>query len=244
VARLFHPVIRFTRDQCFDLPDTTYQLRRAALSPEQSKAFQSMAKVFMMEYKKGDITAANSAVKVQKLLQICCGAVYNDEQEPVMLDCSPRVKILKDTIEEVGGKILLFVPYVAVIRMLHNELRELWDVATIYGDVPTKMRAETFQRFQSTNSPRIIIAQPNTMAHGLTLTAAKAIIWYAPIYSNEVYIQANGRVERIGKTHPTTVIHMSGTNVEDNVYRKLEKKQSMQDILLDLLEARKLNIEE
>jgi SNF2 family DNA or RNA helicase len=74
------------------------------------------------------------------------------------------------------------------------------------------------------------------MAHGLTLTAASTIIWYGPITSNEQYVQANGRVERIGKKHASNVVHIEATDLEYKMYNRLKSKQKLQGLLLDLIQ--------
>jgi len=74
------------------------------------------------------------------------------------------------------------------------------------------------------------------MAHGLTLTAASTIVWYGPITSNEQYVQANGRIERIGKHHTSNVVHIEGTELERKMYQKLKLKQKLQGLLLDLIQ--------
>tara|TARA_Y100000816_G_C25724283_1_gene381743 strand:- start:322 stop:582 length:261 start_codon:yes stop_codon:yes gene_type:complete len=74
------------------------------------------------------------------------------------------------------------------------------------------------------------------MAHGLTLTSASTVIWYGPVTSNEQYIQANGRVERIGKKHVSNIIHIEATELEYRMYERLKSKQKLQGLLLDLIE--------
>ena len=44
VKHVLHPAIRYTRDECFDLPDTVFQTREVELTPEQSKHYQKMVK--------------------------------------------------------------------------------------------------------------------------------------------------------------------------------------------------------
>ena len=57
----------------------------------------------------GTITAVNEAVKLQKLADKLC-VVYGDDGRHIEVDCSPRVKVVKEIIEEVGGKVIVFVP--------------------------------------------------------------------------------------------------------------------------------------
>jgi SNF2 family DNA or RNA helicase len=74
------------------------------------------------------------------------------------------------------------------------------------------------------------------MAHGLTLTTASTIIWYGPVNSNETYVQANGRIERIGKNKTSNLIHIEATALEHKMYDRLRNKQGLQGLLLDLIQ--------
>ena len=73
------------------------------------------------------------------------------------------------------------------------------------------------------------------MAHGLTLTSASTIIWYGPVTSNEQYVQANGRIERIGKKHVSNIINIEATDLEHKMFERLRSKQKLQGLLLDLI---------
>jgi SNF2 family DNA or RNA helicase len=182
------------------------------------------------------ITAVNEAVKIQKLVQIACGVAYNDKGEDVELACKPRVDAVREVIEEVGGKVIVFVPLIGTLKMLERELSKRWTVAIVNGAVPTRKRNIIFHDFQNEVNPHVIIAHPATMAHGLTLTAASTIVWYGPITSNEQYVQANGRIERIGKHHASNIVHIEGTVLERKMYARLELKQKLQGLLLDLIQ--------
>ena len=104
VRHILYPAVRYTRDECFDLPDTVYQTRKIDLTPEQKRHYSIMLKHFVTQLEEeGTITAVNEAVKLQKLVQISCGVVYGDDGRHIELDCSPRVKVVKEIIEEVGG---------------------------------------------------------------------------------------------------------------------------------------------
>jgi SNF2 family DNA or RNA helicase len=91
--------------------------------------------------------------------------------------------------------------------------------------------------------PWVLIAQPAAMAHGLTLTAANTIIWYAPPNSNEIYGQANARIVRPGQTENTFIIHIEGTSVEREAYRRLERQERLQGALLDAIQRERQNVD-
>lgn len=241
VRNVLQPSVRYTRDECFDLPDTVYQTRRVEMTGEQKLHFQKMLRHFVTEMaadrEAGTITAVNEAVKMQKLVQIACGVAYGDDGQNIELDCSPRVNVVKEIIEEVGGKVILFVPLTGTLHMLERELEKHWTIGVVNGQVSSGKRNVIFQDFQHSKDPKVLIAHPATMAHGLTLTAASTIIWYGPIASNEQYVQANGRIERIGKKHTSNVIHIEATDLEYRMYERLKNKQKLQGLLLDLIEA-------
>jgi SNF2 family DNA or RNA helicase len=81
----------------------------------------------------------------------------------------------------------------------------------------------------------VIVADAKTMSHGLTLLAASAVVWFTPITSNDIFGQANARIHRLGKVNTSLVIQLSGSSIERRMYRRLQKKQKLQGILLDLL---------
>jgi SNF2 family DNA or RNA helicase len=237
VKHILQPAVRYTRDECFDLPDTVVQTRQVELTAEQKKHYQQMLKHFVTEMSvEGTITAVNEAVKIQKLVQIACGVAYGDDGQNIELDCTPRINLVKEVIEEAGEKVIVFVPLTGTLHMLEKELSKRWTVAVVNGEVSSSKRNKIFQDFQEAKHPHVLVAHPATMAHGLTLTAASTIIWYGPVTSNEQYVQANGRIERIGKKHASNVIHIEATDLEYKMYERLKNKQKLQGLLLDLIQ--------
>jgi len=241
VFSILRPAVRYKRDDCVDLPPTVVQVRQAKLSAEQSKLYKIMMNDLLIDaaaHKAGteNITAVNAAVKIQKLVQISCGVAYDDQKNEVHINCKPRVDLLKEIISEAGEKIIVFVPLTGTLHMIERELSRQWTVSVVNGAVTPKKRNKIFSDFQTEDDPHILLAHPATMAHGLTLTAASTIIWYGPITSNEQYVQANGRIERIGKRYVSNVVQIVATPLEEKMYKRLESKQKLQDLLLDLIE--------
>jgi SNF2 family DNA or RNA helicase len=120
--------------------------------------------------------------------------------------------------------------------------KEGFDCAMVYGDTPKGARDRIFSNFQTKQTPRVLVAHPQCMAHGLTLTAANTIIWYTATNNPEHYEQANGRIVRPGQTSKTLIVHMSGTLVERVSFKRLESRGKMQGMLLDLFHQQELEI--
>jgi len=240
VRNILQPAVRYTRDECFDLPDTVFQTRKVDLTAQQKEHYKTMMQHLLVSVTddgqlKGTISAFNEAVKLQKLVQISCGVAYGEKGERIELDCTPRVNVVKELVEQADSKVIVFVPLTGALRMLERELGKKSTVAVVNGEVSSAKRNQIFNDFQNSEDPKVLIAHPATMAHGLTLTAASTVIWYGPITSNEQYVQANGRTERIGKRHVTNVVHIESTALEHKMYDRLMGKQKLQGLLLDLI---------
>ena len=223
VHTILQPAIRFERAQCLDLPEVTYVERDAPLTPQQLKYYKKLKKQMCMEAAGEQITAVNAATNLNKLLQISGGAVYSDTREIVEFDVSNRLNVVLEAIEESSHKVLVFVPFTHTIELLKKTLDANGisnDV--INGQVTLNKRSDIVQRFQTETNPHVLIIQPQAASHGLTLTAANTIIWYAPMPSVETYLQANARINRPGQKNPMTIIHIRGSEVETKLYTMLQ----------------------
>lgn len=232
---LMQPSVRFSIDDCVDLPPNTVQLRDVELSPDQKEAYGKLRNHLTLMLKEGKrLTAANEAVLRLKLIQISCGAIYDQEHEIHHVDAAPRLSVLHEVMEQCSEKIIVFAPLTSVIKMLYRELSKTYECAVVNGEVSAKDRAEIFRSFQEDKSPRVLIADPGTMAHGLSLIAATSIIWYGPTDRTELYLQANKRISRPGQTKATTVVQLAATPIEREIYRRLERNETMQGLVLQL----------
>jgi len=235
VRRTMQPSIRFALDDCVDLPPQIVLNRDAEMTPEQVKAYKDMLSKLSAELAGGQVLAVNEAVKAQKLVQIACGVAYGKDGQEIILPNEPRIDVLRELIEESEGKVLVFVPLTSVLHHVAEKLRKDWTVEVVHGDVSKPQRDKIFTAFQTTKEPHIIVANPGTMSHGLTLTAGTTIIWFAPIYSNDIYEQACARVRRPGQTKTTVIAHIAASEIERRIYQRLAGKQRMQGLLLDLM---------
>jgi SNF2 family DNA or RNA helicase len=234
------PAIRFTRDQCVDLPPCIFQTRQVELTSEQKKAYKEMVNTLRAELEAGEVLAVNEAVKVGKLLQIACGVAYGPGGELVDVPSTPRIDAVKEIIEEAEGKVIIFVPYTGALHKIATAITE-WlgegTVGVIQGATPKAQRDETFRSFQQGADLRVLVAQPAAMSHGLTLTAANTIVWFSAITSNEIYEQANGRVTRPGQKNTQFIINIEGSPIEKRIFERLRNKQALQGLLLSLVSS-------
>ena len=235
VFNALQPAIRFEKDQCLDLPDVTFVERDAPLTPQQKKYYQILKDNMLMKAAGEEISSANAAVSINKLLQISGGAVYTDSREVVEFDVSNRIKVVLEVIEESTHKVLVFVPFTHTIELLETYFTKHGvSCAVIAGAVSVSKRNDIIQDFQSTEKVKVLIIQPQAASHGLTLTAANTIIWYAPVMSVETYLQANARINRYGQKNAMTIVHIKGSDVETRLYRMLSSNIENHTKIIDL----------
>jgi SNF2 family DNA or RNA helicase len=234
VREWMQPAIRYALDDMLDLPEQVFIDRDAELTKDQQAAYKDMLTKLAAEYAGGQILAVNEAVKVGKLVQIACGVAYGQNDQEVVIPAANRLEVVQEVVEESEGKVIVFVPYTAVLESVAKHLEQSYPVAVVHGQTKKTERDEIFAAFQNHPEPRVLVANPATMSHGLTLTAATTIVWYAPIHSNETYEQACARVRRPGQKRTTVIVHVASTDTERKIYQRLKTKQHVQGILLDM----------
>jgi len=235
VHRALQPAIRFTKEECLDLPEMTYVTRNVPLTAQQEKYYQLLRRRLIVQAAGEEITTVNAAASLNKLLQLSAGAVYSDSGETVQFDASNRLAVLREVIEESSHKVLVFVPYRHGIELVSEDLRKHgYSTAVIHGDVPVGKRTDIFDRFQTTDAPQVLVIQPQAASHGVTLHAANTIVYWSPVMSVETYLQCNARVHRAGQKNPTTVVHLQGSGAERNMYSMLHNKVDFHNKIIDL----------
>jgi len=235
VHKVLQPAIRFEKDQCLDLPPVVHVEREAPLTKQQETYYKLLKDRMMMQADGEQVTSVNAATNLNKLLQISGGAVYSDDKEVIQFDVSNRLKIVKEVIEESSHKVLVFVPFTHTIELLKEFLtKSKITCEVISGKVTVNKRAEIIKTFQEDDDPHVLIIQPQAASHGLTLTAANTVIWYAPVTSVETYLQANARINRPGQRNSMTVVHVTGSVVEERLYTMLQNNITNHNKIIDL----------
>ena len=235
VYKALQPAVRYSKKECLDLPELTYQTRDVPLTAQVAKYYKTLKQQMLIEAAGEQISAVNAAASLNKLLQISGGAVYTDKQQVIEFDISPRLRELKDVLDETSNKVVVFVPYIHTIAVVTKFLTsEGVTSEVIQGSVAAQERAEIIKRFQSLTDPRVLVIQPQSAAHGITLTAADTVVFWSPVMSVETYLQCIGRIERVGQNNKMTVVHLQGSDVEKKMYAMLQGKVDSHQRIVDL----------
>ena len=242
VFDMLQPAVRYRRDDCLELPSISYQDVEIEPSKQVADTYKKMMNALRAMFEEGEITAANEGVLFSKLLQVSCGWVYTTKKDVVKLDNQDRVNELKNLINDSLGKVIVFANFTHAAEGLYERLTDgtrkiplpKGGVELVTGATSKKERDRIFAAFQNDEYPRVIVAHPECMSHGLTLTEASTIIWFTPTTSLETYEQANARITRIGQKHKALILHLTSTPIERKLYNRLKQKAKTQGALLEL----------
>ena len=238
------PAIRFTKDQCLDLPPVVTITREIPLTPQQNKYYKMLKEQMMVRAAGETISAVNAGVAVNKLLQISCGAAYTDEREVVEFDAAPRLNVLEEVLEETERKVLIFALFRSSIDTIVTYLTKAgYAVAQIHGDVTASKRGQIINDFQTTDNIRVLVMQPQATAHGITLTAADTVVFFGPLMSVEQYIQCIARADRKGQdSDKVTVVHIQSSAIEKKLFSAMSTKVSDHGLLVGMYDSEVKNI--
>ena len=236
VHTALQPAIRFTKAQCLDLPPVITTVREPELTPQQVKYYRMLKDQMLVQTAGETISAINAAAIVNKLLQISAGAAYTDTSEVVEFNCAPRLRVLSEVLDETEKKVLIFAPYRHSIDTIGAYLdKEGVSNRKIHGDVSASKRTMIFSEFQTTDTPRVLIIQPQAASHGVTLTAADTVVFWGPVMSVETYLQCIARADRVGQVgEKVTVVHIQASDIERRMFKQLSTRVDSHDLFVQL----------
>jgi SNF2 family DNA or RNA helicase len=239
VHEALQPSIRYTKEQCLDLPPVLTTTREVPLTPQQAKYYNLLKDQMLIQAAGETISAVNAAAGVSKLLQISCGAAYTDDKGVVEFDSAPRLAVLEEILGETSRKVIIFALFLSSIDTIYRHLfKKNISVEYIHGGVTPNRRADIIRRFQNEKDPRVLLMQPQATAHGITLTAADTVVFFGPLMSVEQYIQCIARSDRKGQdSDKVTVIHIEGSPIEKKMFKALGAKVSDHALLTQMFDT-------
>ncbi len=213
-----------------DMPPRTNNDVSVELDTKQMLLYKSLERDFVAETTDGgELTASNSAVLANKLLQLANGAIYDDEGG-VRVIHDQKLDALHRIVDEAQGQpVLVFYQYKHDLSRLQESFHE--------GKV-LDVKSDDISKWNHGEIP-VMFAQPQSAGHGLNLQAGgHIIVWFSLTWSLEYYQQANARLDRQGQTQPVIVHHLVAKDtIDEHVLDVLKGKATGQNALLDAVKA-------
>lgn len=220
-------------------------IREVELPPDAQKVYDKMERDLIAEVQEDTVTAANAAAATGKCRQIANGGLYGSAPRKDMRDeigmydvHDAKTDAVEEIVEELQG-----TPALIAYEYTHDRDRLLrrfgQDTPWIGGGVGAGRFMEIERLWNEGRLP-VLLAQPQSVAHGLNLQATKAaVIWHSLTWDLEVYEQFIRRVWRQGQKERVFVHHViaKGT-IDELILKMLQKKDSTQRALLNALKER------
>lgn len=226
--------ISMKTEDYIELPQLIYDDIPVALDAAAQKAYDRLERDTLLQVDDETVITAGTAAALRgKLLQLCNGAVYDEEGNVIPVhDC--KVEALLETVEQLNGQHAIIC-----YNFKHDRARLLEALKA------TPLRVEVYEgkeQEEAWNAGQIdlLLVQPASCGYGLNLQAGgHHIIWFGLNDSLELYQQTNKRLHRQGQPYPVIIHHLlvqGGT--DEDVIKSLNNKADVQDSLLEALKVR------
>ncbi|MDF2513717.1 MAG: box helicase [Herbinix sp.] len=216
------------------LPERIDNVRYVKLDSKSQERYDELQREMLLEIDDTTtIDAGTAAVLSNKLLQLCNGAIY-DENRNVIEIHDNKVEAFMEIAEAAQGKPIL------VFYNFQHDLARLQKALSKTGLRVSELKNPKSIEDWNNKKIDVLLAHPASAAYGLNLQAGgNIIVWFGLNWSLELYQQANARLYRQGQTESVIIHHLvvAGTMDED-VMAALENKRVTQDDLLNALKAR------
>jgi len=219
---------RVRKKDCLDLPEKMYIQRHIELPDEQRIAYEKLKATAIILLQNDEVSYNNKLTELLKLQQVANGFVKTNDGNIVDFKTNAKLKELMSILEESEDKCIIWANYVHNIEMIKKKLGEVYgkdSVVSIYGKDSVDVRNKAVESFQSDDRCRFLVGNPTVGGYGLTLTAAKYVIYFSNSYNLEVRQQSEDRAHRYGQTSQVTYIDLIATDtIDEMVLHNLENK--------------------
>lgn len=246
--RLRPLVIRMSQEDYLEMPPLVGAcgygeplVRLVELPEDARKVYDKMEKFLITELQEDTVTALNAAAASNKCRQIANGGLYGSKElkdhpgERGMYDLhEAKVDAVEEIIEELQG-----VPAIVAYEYQHDldRLQRRFPNAPYVGGGVSAGRFASIEQDWNAGKIPILLAQPQSVAHGLNLQATRAaVIWHSLTWDLEVYEQFIRRVWRQGQKERVFVHHVIAKDtIDELILKMLQKKDTTQRALLTAL---------
>ncbi|MFZ2537883.1 MAG: DEAD/DEAH box helicase [Oscillospiraceae bacterium] len=215
------------------LPPRIDDIRYVKLDAKAQKQYEQMERDMLLTIDESTIDAGTAAVLSNKLLQLCNGAMYDENGATVEIhDC--KLEAFTELVEALNGKTAL-----VFYNFKHDLVRIKRELSKMHLRIGELKTPEDISNWNE-GKVDILLAHPASAAYGLNLQdGGSHIIWYGLNWSLELYQQANARLHRQGQKDKVFIHHLVTEGCMDQtVMEALEGKCETQDTLLNALKAK------
>ena len=221
--RLQEQSVFLKKEDCVDLPDKTFEVRKFDLSKQQRQIYDELMndiRSHINEWSKFEFNA-----KLIKLREISSGFLLTKEAK-IATFLDNKTTILSEILENIGNR------QVIVWCQFQYEIESL---AKQFGGAgltsKTKNRDDVIRDFRD-GKIQYLFTHPKLLGKGLTFVNCTYNVYYSLSYSYEEFKQSQDRIHRIGQTSKCTYIILQAKDtIDEKIYDCLQRKKNAVDEL-------------
>ena len=234
------------KEDCIKIPEATHKKISVELDSRTASFYKDIinrfvAEIIDMNGKKIKVRPLSKLASIMKLREVASGFYLNDNNS-FQININ-KVNVIKDLVDDIGydasgkhNKVLIWCTFKYEIKTLEKELSKLgYKVVTAYSE--TKSVDNSVYEFQKGDAD-ILIAHPQTLKYGVTLTICHYCIFSSMSYSYNDYYQAHDRIYRKGQEKHACFYHIISENtIDETIYKVVIDKADKSKIFERLLKS-------
>ena len=226
---------RVMKDECLDLPSKIYSQRSVQLSPDQNRIYNDLKDYALAHIEDHEfMTATNVMTQLLRMQQVLSGHTKSDSGEIIEVKDN-RIDELMACLDETEGKAIIWSRFRYDIKRIASALTKKYgprSTVTYFGDTTDEQRSEAIERIQNGDA-RFFVGNPQTGGHGITLTAATTVIYFANSFDLALRMQSEDRAHRIGqKEHVTYIDLIAEGTIDERIVKALRDKMDIASVVM------------
>jgi SNF2 family DNA or RNA helicase len=205
---------RSKEDVWEDLPEKLYQTIPLELTDDQKRMYRKATKDLRIKLDSGELDILNGVSLILRLRQIISSPMGFQSTAR-----SSKVEAVLDFVDSTREKVVVFTQFRDTVEHISRELdkRDVGHVVLMGGFDPDQAKKE----FQEADECQVFVATTATGGVGLTLTAAKNLIFVDKHWNPVQQKQAEDRLHRIGQDRNCHIIDLYCPGTVDGLVEKV-----------------------
>lgn len=212
------------------LPEPVIIEHWVVLDDHSRTIYDELAGESVLEIDDVEIIAGQESVKINKLLQIAQGFIYDEDAEPHPIH-DAKYDALDTILDELqGNPLLTFYQFQEDLTRLRNR----YPKAVFMADCQNGRQAQQIIDFFNRGEIEHLLGHPASIGHGLNVQkAAHNVCMFGVGWDNELYMQAIKRVWRQGQKRRVNLHHIFARDTADVItLAMLRYKQAQEQTLV------------
>lgn len=221
--------IRRKKDEVIhDLPEKTFTQIFVDLTPKQRRAYNQMRDSMLSWIGENEDKPLNASAVVSQLIRLqqfaSAHATINDDNKMILSDPSSKIDAAIELLYSTNKQIVFFSQFTQVINLFCDRLKKNKITFGKYtGETSNKEREKTVQDFID-GKIRVFAGNVGAGGTGLDgLQVADTIVFFDRPWSQSVFQQAVGRLDRIGQKNNIQIIDLIAAGTIER--KRMEKIQ-------------------